>query len=625
MAMVFKSKKITSEILKKDSRYPGPGEYLPQTVKKLIHNQKFSSASREKFYPKNFNPGPGHYFKKEKSQNEKAETKSNKNSNSKTNSENIEETLNENDINNEKLEEKLGFNVKEIRFKLSKEKIEQPGPGQYFPEINRFYKTNLINKKNYNYKPRKVGKNQSKCNLIPSIPSKEQKYGFNILEDGNVVPKKAPNFNKTFTGEKGDTVGPGSYEMEKSNEIYKSSPKWTISRDTKSTFSTFSLLSTNFSDNSRFLDSSNLISSITANKFFIDDNLNIKEFTPYNISNNSFGSHSNSNFFNSLNKSVGDNEIIEQLKKKNFNFKRVPLSFNNKGFYKKDKEEIRIKKLSRLSFTLNSNPGPGFYIDRFKNSSFNFKSVPENFQSFGSNSSRFPYKFSQDEKDTINTGDELDEIKIKKIKQMPTPFATSEEKLKTPYTLIDKLLIPSPAQYFPQKLKKVKSFSNFTKFGSNAKRFIEKKEVKWKKEIPGPGTYNPEKIKGHINTRKMIKTNDYNNKKNDIYIDRLNYKIKTIEYENDKKCSSTNLKISTFYRTNPTLKNSQSCKNIIPPPGFYYVDKLYESKQIIPPFNSSSNKQLGPSSSQINRVGPGQYQNDSYFDWNKKSFNITFA
>ena len=54
------------------------------------------------------------------------------------------------------------------------------------------------------------------------------------------------------------------------------------------------------------------------------------------------------------------------------------------------------------------------------------------------------------------------------------------------------------------------------------------------------------------------------------------------------------------------------------------MDKLYKPKQIIPPFNSSSNKQLVLFPSKTISVGPGQYKNDSYFDWNKKTFNITF-
>ena len=164
------------------------------------------------------------------------------------------------------------------------------------------------------------------------------------------------------------------------------------------------------------------------------------------------------------------------------------------------------------------------------------------------------------------------------------------------------------------------------KFGSGAKRFAEKKNDKWSKEMPGPGTYNPEKIRGNIKTKKMVKTNDFNNtiNKNDIYIDRLNYKIKTIEYENQKKAFSSNLKKIKLYKENPNLKKTITNKNINPPPGLYYVDKPYEFKQIIPPFNSTANKQIVQPLSNILYVGPGQYKKDSYFDWNKKSFNISY-
>ena len=147
------------------------------------------------------------------------------------------------------------------------------------------------------------------------------------------------------------------------------------------------------------------------------------------------------------------------------------------------------------------------------------------------------------------------------------------------------------------------SLRNFTKFGTCETKFVEKKDFKWKKEIPGPGTYNPEKIKNHINTKKMIKTKDYNNKI-DIYKNQLNYQADTIEYKNYKK--------------------SMSCKNISPLPGFYYVDKIYEAKQSIAPFNSSSNKKFSFLSSYSNYNGPCQYRRDSYFDWNKKSFNISY-
>ena len=40
MAMVFKSKKETSEPLKKNMANPGPGEYIPQTLKKKYFIKK---------------------------------------------------------------------------------------------------------------------------------------------------------------------------------------------------------------------------------------------------------------------------------------------------------------------------------------------------------------------------------------------------------------------------------------------------------------------------------------------------------------------------------------------------------------------------------------------------------
>ena len=52
--MVFKSKKILSEEIKKDLKHPGPGDYIPQTInKKIFPNKKHSSTNRDNFYHKN--------------------------------------------------------------------------------------------------------------------------------------------------------------------------------------------------------------------------------------------------------------------------------------------------------------------------------------------------------------------------------------------------------------------------------------------------------------------------------------------------------------------------------------------------------------------------------------------
>ena len=330
-------------------------------------------------------------------------------------------------------------------------------------------------------------------------------------------------------------------------------------------------------------NSSNLLSTITANKFYIDENKNVKELSAYNISSNSLGSFSNSVYFNGFKKNNNAFDIIKKIKIKDNNFKRVPLSFTYNNFFN-GKKKNKNKEMIRLSFKLNDNPGPGHYIDGFKNSSFYFKSVPENSQFFGSSAKRFNYKNEKKKEKTSNIEIEKEEFKPKKYKESLVPFLTSDERFKIS---IDKALYPSPNDYSPDKIKKVKSFSNFDKFGSGSSR------------------------------------KDFHNEIF-IYKNDLNYDINTIQYENDKKSSSINLNISAFSRTIPQIKKSNSDNNLNSSPGFYYKDKEKEIKQIIAPFNSSANKNIILPLTYNNRNGPGQYKKDSYFDWNKKSFNINY-
>ena len=67
-------------------------------------------------------------------------------------------------------------------------------------------------------------------------------------------------------------------------------------------------------------------------------------------------------------------------------------------------------------------------------------------------------------------------------------------------------------------------------------------------------------------------------------------------------------------------------------PGRYDLSKNlgkdYSKSAIIVPFNSNQEKDKGFGSyinGPNNSVSPQEYQQDSYFDWNKKSFNIMFV
>ena len=603
MAMVFKSKKEITELTKKDLEHPGPGDYIPKTVyrRRFFKNKITPKINEINFHTNNNNPGPGYYFQNENKtiRDKKNEIISNKITTLKKTYEDELEEKNNNTF------EKLGFNIKSKRFNMTKD--EPPGPGKYFLDINKFYQTNFVNKIKEKYKLRRLNRNKPKLDLIPSIPSKDQQYGFNILKNGDLEHKKPPNFSQTFTGEKGDTVGPSYYDISKYKELYKTSPKWSISNKLNNKDSK-SLSSTNFSDNSKYLDNtSNLLSSITANKFYLDENKNVKEISKHNISCNSLGSFSNSYYLNRLKINEGNKDIIKKYKNIDTNFKRIP-------FFRNEEKEAHKKEMTKLFFKINDNPGPGAYFNGFKNSSFNFKQIPESLQFFGSSAKRFNYPIKEK---TSNKENMHEEYKTKKYKEALIPFLTSDERFKISK---DKALFPSPNDYSPKKIKKSKSFSNFMNFGSSVARFSEIAELKKKNAFPtpGPGLYNPEKIKSHINTKKIMLTKDYNNKvcifKND-----LNYDLNTIAYKNYKKSNLTNLK------TNSPLKKSHTNESIKSSPGFYYINKEYKIQQIIPPFHSSANRTLTFHSFLKNRVGPGQYKKDSYFDWNKKSFNINYV
>ena len=239
MAMVFKSKKDLEEPVKKNSKNPGPGDYLPQTTFRKISSNKepFLSTINGTFHPRNNYPGPGSYYQDDvliqflkNIQNEKITDNNEKKS------------LSQSKIKNIKIEEnnreKLGFNSKTKRFNLIVDS-NKPGPGYYFQKINKYHKTNLQKiKEEYNAKQKQINKIAKEFDLIPTIPSKNKQFGFDILDDGKIIQKKDPNLNQTYTGEKGDTVGPGTYEVEKKNEWYKTRPKWTMSKDIRNCYIT---------------------------------------------------------------------------------------------------------------------------------------------------------------------------------------------------------------------------------------------------------------------------------------------------------------------------------------------------------------------------------------------------
>ena len=106
----------------------------------------------------------------------------------------------------------------------------------------------------------------------------------------------------------------------------------------------------------------------------------------------------------------------------------------------------------------------------------------------------------------------------------------------------------------------------------------------------------------------MIFSIDYNNKK------------KVFEKKNSKSAFE-----STFNKKKK-IKNKIDKNNINIGPGYYYHEKkkkdLKPSPQFYLPQNDNSDKWFKNS---YPNVGPGKYDIDNYYEWNKKSFNINFV
>ena len=302
------------------------------------------------------------------------------------------------------------------------------------------------------------------------------------------------------------------------------------------------------------------------------------------------------------------------------------------------------------------NPGPGYYFDYQKRSTFYKDSIPlpEYKQSFFSNNERFPeikeneflgpgtyftnnnYFNSTFANSKISKNNDLNYLK-------GAPFSSRQQRLKKYNNAIKN---PGPGSYNPKLYKNIdeNKFKNDTNsFNLRTKRFASYAEEKWKEEIPGPGSYiNPYSAVGTSNTilvngiyyelrkgKNMLQQKPKKSKsriKNSNKVPDVGFynpgKLSSIEYKNDKKVKGYNLNINVAFNTRfKSPLEERKMKSKIGP-GSYFKNKYVKSMQIKVPFWSKEVKLKDPN--KMFAIGPGQYDTSSYFDWNKKSFNATF-
>ena len=665
MAFVYREEKLKKI---RPNTALGPGQYLPITETKIVKSnvgrapfesseKKFKPLFGENYSYKKGTPGPGNYYldkleqKSKKLENlacikyssqeenllqDKYLSKTGNNFNTKYN------------INNQK--EVLGFEVKEKRFKNNSN--INPGPGDYFQDNqnekqnkNRAKSALEIKSKNQNYNNKK----KIKVGSVPSIPYNDN--GFEIDENNKLKKLEDPNKFLMFRGDKKESVGPGSYDLDNPKIWLKNGTSWSKMKEPKIS---------KFGNKSSYSNSSK-ISTRPQTALELSQNIVATHSTNTSTSKSIMNRSSTAKMLKSAREQRKWNilqmrrDFKEETQRRRNNSNRIPLLAND--YYE------QLEKFSNRQI-----PGPGYYIDMVKQSDFYKKSMPypEFKQFFLSNNERFPelktnellgpttyYKENIYYNSAFNTGEIEKQIDINKNKE--TPFLTRAKRFTNNSNLpksnsnITNAKTPGPGTYYPKIDKTIEpnKFGNFNNtFNFRQKRFgPSSSELKWQMETPGPGEYiNPYTATGTANTLLI----------NGLYIDIrkgkeiLRQKAKTqrplkqvglitpgvgsyepdkvlsIAYNNRKKAKerkeNEKLKIAFDSHMKDEKQLSELKSNL--GPGIYYKEIPSKSPTISSPF------QNGVERMKDGKVGsglePGHYDIGSYFDWNKKTYNVSY-
>ncbi len=670
MAIVFEQERELDLNQGKEINELGPGQYLPQTIpKKIIENAAPFLSSEKKTKKRNeITPGPGEYFHdlskekfekiKENSIIEIYEKKKLFNIQNKILSEDDPLFINQlqTTLKLKKNFEKYGFLTKEKRWK-EKEQNNILGPGSFFDDKNIKSKKEIENiiKKTKN----KIFKNKkyyNKNDKIDSIPGKNN-YGYNIGKNGELIKKENPNKYKIFSGEKGNSVGPGNYDIELPEQWKKKGTNWSKSK-----------LSRSYDNKKKIHKINENINSINCNMGNFRDNEKKNLFSDNNII-------GNINYFNI---GIYRTYALNQLQSKEKSIKKLFPNNKNKS----------------ISYIPKSNsPGPGYYY----NDNLPKKKFKENF--FGSKSERFGNginSYNSSNNSNLGPGQYFinkhsDAFKKRHLKKFllshSIPFMSITERFNFSHSTINansknnnNLSLLKVKNQKENKLIQNNSFDSTTQsnssktnnqikqmhgtFYSKEPRFKENdNKLKESSLNPGPGSYiNPFSNTGSSNTinfngrfvdirtgKNLLLNNkrpkSYNNKY-DYFIEKNNNLIPsvgkynpginlTIEYKNIKKMKEGRIDIgfnSSVPGDRGELYSFQKNENL--GPGKYFNndndnDNKYKNFGNSA-FGSSSERGLIDNDVKLNKnnsmsnLGPGNYNYFDNYSWVKKSFNIKY-
>lgn len=635
MAFVFREERL-KDLKNMASLLPGPGQYLPITNTKIVKSnigvapfesnvERYKNENKSK---DNF-PGPGNYYKnlfdeKVKRDKNSAKIKSSSQAENILQDKYLSKTGNffKTKYNLNKTKEVLGFYVKEKRFKNDKNN-NSPGPFEYFKEAK---KDKLYHTLRYN---ESLCKNKfkiiSKKLCPPSIPFKD--IGFDIQKDNSLVKLENPNLFLTFRGDKSDSVGPGSYDLDDPKIWLKSGTSWSKMRGRNNSY-------INSSNNS--INTTRPQTSVMIQKSFRTNQTNLIRSVTMKMIKDTRDKRK----LNAVQVKKNIKEEIQKARNKN----KMPLLVNECSKQIED-------------FNNRQSPGPGYYIDISKESCFYKRSIPypEFKQFFGSNNDRFPKSKSVDDispayyfynniyyDSAFNNGKILEYFDKNKNK----PFSSRTQRFGD--NIDKKEITPGPGSYEPKLKKEIEQ----NKFGNEynsfnlrqAKYNVNSINEKWKMNIPGPGAYiNPYSGTGIRNTvfikglymdvrkgKEYLRQRSKNCKKIMKNCNSTEFKfynsgeVLSIEYKNKKISKKYNLKKQLNIAFNSNIKKEKNLDVLKSNlgPGIYYNEPNNKGICIRSPFQSKTIRTKKIISNSIS--GPGSYDSQNYFDWNIKTYNVSF-
>ena len=584
---------------------------------------------------------------------------------------NINETTPE--INNNiNTNSKRLFISKENRFNKNEYITDVPGPGKYNP-----YSTKDINRKN-NKKYSSLCKNEMNTykpfstERVLSIPPKGLNYGYEIGNDGSTYLLTEPNKEKNNNNKSQKSEShynkswfknsTGVLDWNRSMNTNRSIKKKEKEKETGIKFNLSQLDSNHFTSNASTEGNTNMSLNI------LNCNKNNSVGNYFYTQTESSKNKSNFQVKFSNNKIYKNSTFTKDLFEKNknfFNFVKM-----NKNF-EKDDEHQPIP------------PGPGSYNIITENY---FKPKEERFQFFGSSSSRgilynvknnhinlgksnsecimdtcdkiknnpqnineinsINFKINKLENNNANTSNNItNKENKKKVSELQKIIDIQKQKVQKARKEQSTLL--GPGSYDPYNY--TKKINNIENFGSLERRFPINMPGT---ETPGVGTYLPLETWGPKNKTNNLKSVVPQTifKKYKEYDIMKNENIKNIIMSENHKSPCLG---QYFPEKNNSIEYNVMKSNSVGKnqPGFgssfkrFYIfkhkinknngvgtyninNKEVEFMQQTAPFLGSADKNdienYKMRKDMESKKSPGEYRKDSYFDWNKKSFNILF-